>query len=124
MNKVICVDDYGEEIYRCHWSSELVKASESTASGSFVPGVRVTYTCKADHKEAKKKKYRDFADAEANCNTCLHLERIKHDKDPFGFITGRCNSVPVESMQLIVREDMIVFHPDDWMGMGCYVSRF
>ena len=55
------------------------------------------------------------ADMDMNCNTCLDLERIKHDKDKLGFLYGKCKQHQYENL--------IKFHPDDYMGMRCYINR-
>lgn len=60
-------------------------------------------------------------DINMNCNACLKLERVKHKKDKWGFLYGKCDSV---EPQIYPRNDgLIKFHPNDWMGMKCFINR-
>ena len=54
-------------------------------------------------------------DMDMNCNACLNLQRIKHPKDPDGFLYGSCKLHPYTNS--------IKFHPDDYMGMPCFINR-
>lgn len=62
------------------------------------------------------------ADMDMNCNNCLRLTRVKHDKDRFGFLYGKCDSK--EKHPYPRNDGLIKFHPDDHMGMICFVNRF
>lgn len=54
---------------------------------------------------------------ERNCNWCKHLVRVKHGKDPYGFLQGRCGHNPFGHMFVMK------FHPDDPMHMRCWEPR-
>ena len=54
-------------------------------------------------------------DMDMNCNNCINLIREKHSKDPGGFLYGKCKLHPYENS--------IKFHPDDFMGMPCFINR-
>lgn len=62
-----------------------------------------------------------YNDINMNCNACLSLVRVKRPKDKLGFMYGRCDSLeetPYQSDYGIKK-----FHPNDWMGMPCFVNR-
>lgn len=109
--KVICVDDFGSEVHKCHYSERLIPAQLVTIVGAIVPGVKAKYAVSdiALHRQSKK----DFDEYEANCNTCKNLVRAKHPKCKHGFLYGTCAKDGKE----------IMFHPDDWMGKRCYQPR-
>lgn len=94
---------------------------------SFYPNYGFMYYDVPDHKEAKQKEYILFADNEKNCNTCIHLERIKHDKTPHGPLYGKCVNYIFKESQMNPRlhdNNIISFYPGDCMGMECYSTRF
>ena len=121
----ICIDDFGNEVYRCHWTDLPVSVAEMVITGGFMPGVKARYFSHPDHKEAKKRSYEAFADlSERNCNTCKNLIREKTTKDAAGFLYGKCaiNSDHPKIYGMI--GNVMKFHPDDPMHMKCYESRF
>ena len=65
-----------------------------------------------------KEEAQAFAESDGNCNTCKFLKRIKHDKDPHGFLYGHCEHNPFGHMFTMK------FHPKDPMHMRCYVPRW
>jgi hypothetical protein len=69
-----------------------------------------------------------FHESEANCNTCSHLDRVKRPKNAAGFLYGRCKSQApqIEASPYASRavDGVMMFHPDDFMGMPCYSSRW
>ena len=52
---------------------------------------------------------------EGNCNTCVHLQRVKAPKDPHGFLTGTCAACS--------RLPAFRFHPEDPSQLSCHVQR-
>lgn len=69
----------------------------------------------------KKEERAAYNDINMNCNACLSLVRIKRGKDKWGFLYGRCDSLeetPYQSEYGIKK-----FHPNDWMGMSCFINR-
>lgn len=122
----VCVDDYGEEVWRCHWTSQLVWARDVVWTGSIMPGVHAKYPAGPGYKEIMRLSAIEFNRWDANCNTCAHLERVKHDKKPDGFLYGRCCNPEYQWEKNPYHkfgDGVIAFHPDDWMGMPCYQSR-
>jgi hypothetical protein len=57
-----------------------------------------------------------YEEAEANCNTCLHLKRIPQQKDPMGFLFAKCMLDGGEGR-------VLRFHPEDPMHKTCWVTR-
>jgi len=62
-----------------------------------------------------------YNDINMNCNACLHLVRVKRKKDKLGFLYGRCQST--EETLYYSEYGYIKFHPNDWMGMWCFINR-
>lgn len=125
----ICVDDYGDQVYRCHWTGKPVALRDAKWTGSIVPGVRrVSYPAAPGYESIKKQSDIWFHESEQNCNTCKHLERVKRDKIPSGFLYGKClNKVAffeAHPYKNSIDRDVMMFHPDDYMGMPCYASRW
>lgn len=118
-----CVDDYGNEVWVCHWTGQLVSADVALLIGSFYPGAQRKFVAAPGYEEARRQSYIAFADAEANCNTCRHLARLPDRKGIDGLLRGRCQSTPVNHPYSI-RDGVISFAPDDCMGMACYESRW
>lgn len=112
------IDDFGTGWYSCRYTKEIIPATEGTTIGSTVPNVKVQYVMK-NTEEAKalhKQSQVIFHESEANCNTCLNLERVKHTKCKFSFVQAKCRIKPEAGIMKI--------HPEDPMKMQCYVSRF
>jgi hypothetical protein len=79
-------------------------------------------------RAAKKRSEIDFHACEANCNTCSHLQRVVRPKNRAFLLYGQCTN-PNTQKHLSpyasrFEGDVMVFHPDDHMGMPCYVSRW
>jgi len=69
----------------------------------------------------KKEERAALNDVNMNCNACLKLERVRHEKQKDGFLYGKCGST---EEKFYPRDDgLIKFHPDDWMGMKCFINR-
>ena len=124
----ICIDDYGNEVYIGHYTGLLIFAPDAAFFGAIIPQAKCRYV---DHaiagKEARKVSYRLFCDSEQNCNTCKYLKRLPHTKNPHYPMTGQClctTNELLESPFWVGEGAKILFHPDDWMGMECYVSRW
>lgn len=62
-----------------------------------------------------------FNDVNMNCNACLKLQRVRHEKDKWGFLYGKCDSA--EPQIYPINDGLIKFHPNDWMGMNCFINR-
>lgn len=126
----ICVDDFGTAMYRCRHTGVIVPAYDAIAIGATIPGVRARYFIAPTQsaRRAMKESGVAFYDADANCNTCAHLIRVGHRKDPAGFLYGRCGSDtgrPADSPYADRHVGgVMVFHPDDPMHMPCYASRW
>lgn len=119
----LCVDDYGNEVWECHWSKRLVTADQAVLTGSFLPGAHWKFVAAPGFEEARRQSYIAFADSEANCNTCRHLERLPSRKTADGLLKGRCKAIPIKHPYPI-RDGVITFPPDDCMLMECYESRW
>lgn len=126
----VCVDDYGNGVYRCHLTAVLVWPHELTIQGAIVPGV-TAYNVMANTAQAKALRRVSqiaFHESEANCNTCIHLVREAHQKRPGGILYGRCNSanarMDAHPYRNRIQDDVFPFAPDDWQGMPCYESRY
>lgn len=130
MQSITCVDDFGVAVYRCHYTSELVWADAAAFVGATMPGVRARYVVSPGPIPLARHKAQGilFHESEANCNTCSDLERVKHAKARDGLMRGKCRNPhsQQEANPYHNRFDgqVMVFHPDDWMGMPCYNSRW
>jgi hypothetical protein len=121
MSKV-CVDNFGGEVHRSHFSSELVTTGiDLKLFPAIVPGVKASYTGRDDELPLWKESAQEFQRLDANCNTCIHLQRHKHPKDPLGFLYGECK----QGQQTVYRsyENGIMFHPEDPMHQPCHEQR-
>jgi hypothetical protein len=67
---------------------------------------------------ATKEEARAFHESERNCNTCRDLQRVPHPKHPAGFLYGHCLHHPYGTRWVMM------FHPDDHLGMKCYTPRW
>ncbi len=129
MQEPICTDDFGTSVFQCRYTSTLVWADSCVVVGATMPGVKARYVMAPTVRAAQAHRASGIAfhESEANCNTCRWLERVKHEKNA-GFLYGRCaGPAPrFESSPYFNRMqgDVMVFHPDDPMGMPCYESRF
>lgn len=115
LNAPLCVDDFGDEVFQCQYTSKLVRASESVFIGPCVPQLAGTYVCAPDAHAAFKESKRLFDENDANCNTCANLHRVKHERSKFGTLYGTC--------LLSVKRGVFWFHPDDAMLMDCWSAR-
>lgn len=125
----ICVDDYGDAVYRCHYTEKIIWIDDVLWVGAHVPGVNASYPMANNEyaKELRKQTGIIFQENDANCNTCYYLKRVKHPKCSYGsgFLEGICeNPTQLYLHPYKTEGDRIKFHPDDWMGMPCYVSRW
>lgn len=74
-----------------------------------IPGVK--------GRKSSKVEAAAFHESDANCNTCKHLRRVASDKLGDGLMRGRCGHHPYGA------RFVMVFAPDDWMGMRCWEAR-
>ncbi len=108
----------------CYTGVELTEETMVTV-GPILPNIshlKLKFYLHKDAMPLHKQSIKWFHESEANCNTCKHLERIKHAKDKAGFLYGKCKVESSES-QLYKRDDMLMFHPEDPMHMNCYEVR-
>ena len=122
MQRLLCVDDFGSEVYKCHWTGKPIAIPDAVVIGGFMPGVKSKFICHPDYIEARKLSHKSFNESEANCNTCKHLFRVKREKNA-GFLYGECLAKSKEVKIYPVIDNVMMFHPDDWMGMKCYEHR-
>jgi len=109
------VDDYGDVCITCRYTHRLRALSDMRNMGAHVPGVKTECWCSVpDGVAAWKQSARWFAENDANCNTCAHLQRVPHAKCFTGMLDGICRKT----------SQALRFHPEDWMGMACYESRW
>ena len=113
LNSPTCVDDFGNYVYRCHWTDIMVSAEDAVITGGFYPGLHSKFVAVKDHYKAKKDAHYLFNEMDANCNTCKNLTRTPHKKEKTGFLYGECK----------IHKTSLMFHPDDHMGMKCYEGR-
>jgi hypothetical protein len=109
----------------CRYCNEPLVEAEATKIGEFFGPESIFYMHK-HHAEEHKESRRAFDRSERNCNTCIHLQRIKHEKCLSGFLQGKCLSTPINHpyVDRFVSYGNIVFHPNDPMHMECYEPRF
>lgn len=123
------VDDFGDIVLaRCRYTGELFDASTGIIRGPTIPNVAVAYLDGPNSAKLHAENVALFHENDANCNTCRNLERVKHPKEPSGFLYGRCSS-PVGKPSASPYADrthngVMIFHPDDPMLMPCYESRW
>lgn len=125
MVNMICQDDFGNAVYLDHYTKRPVV--DAIWVGATIPGVNAKYPIAPESKTLHKQQQIWFHEADRNCNTCKHLQRIKHPKNIAGFLYGRCTSdSPMHecSPYKLERDGSMKFHPDDPMHMECYVSRW
>lgn len=122
LGQPIGVDDFGNCLYECNFTKKIVHIGEGIYLGPVIPQVNGTYVCHPDAIEARKTSVKHFNEVEANCNTCKHLERVKHEKAKGGFLYGKCGKGTTKHLYP-VNNGVIMFHPEDWMGMDCWEAR-
>ena len=110
--KPILNEPDAEGLYTCQYTGLKVSREEAIFLGACVPQVNGTYVCHPTALPFFKKSKRNFDESEANCNTCKHLVRVKHEPRKDGMLQGECQTMP-----------NLLFHPDDFMGMNCYEQR-
>jgi hypothetical protein len=111
------VDDYGLAWYLCAYSGELTP--DARMVGPILHGAglqsRRMVSKSAKSEAAYKQATRDFHEFERSCNTCQHLCRVRHDKDPHGTLKGTCAKQG--------SGEVMTFHPHDPMFMPCHEMR-
>lgn len=114
LNPSLCVDDYGDLVYRCWLTNRLVWPSTYRLVGSFNAAVAGAYVCAVDSKDAEKTSRGAWDECEANCNTCRNLIRVNHKQAKDGILPGKCQTKGFHEIR---------FHPSDPMHMDCWKSR-
>lgn len=117
------------KMYKCFYTGKIVTEDEVIWVGSVLPNVKIKVPCAPGYEQFRKKSIRLFHESERNCNTCKHLQRVKHDKNYAGFLFGNCakgcdetNNHPYKHLKQYYKH--MAFHPDDAMHMECYESRY
>jgi hypothetical protein len=114
LNKPVATDDFGDLVYVCRFTKKYVRSSDSIFLGEVSPQVSGSYVCATDANAARIESAKGFATVDRNCNTCKHLQRNAHPKQhPAAMHTGVCG----------VTGKPLIFHPEDYMGMPCWVPR-
>jgi hypothetical protein len=122
LNAAVCTDDFGSLVFVCQYTQSMVTVDSSIFIGPVMPNVNGTYVCAPHALAAFKSSRANFNAEERNCNTCKSLQRIQHAKNKGGFLYGRCGKGITEH-QYPMKGDVIMFHPDDPMGMPCWEAR-
>ncbi|MBA3622877.1 MAG: hypothetical protein H0W48_00100 [Methylibium sp.] len=125
LNAPTGADAQDRALYRCQYTGKEVAFGEHIYLGACIPQVRGAYVCHTSAKDAYRDSKRCFDEFEANCNTCQSLERVPHDKG--ALMRGRCTN-PTAAFDAhpyrdLARDGVMVFHPDDHMGMPCHQPR-
>ena len=114
LNKPVSVDDFGNEVYVCRFTKKYVPTSDHIFLGEVSPQVKGSFVCAPDALPARIESAKGFATVDRNCNTCINLDRRLHGKQhPSVSHTGMCK----------ITRQPVAFHPDDYMGMPCWVQR-
>lgn len=101
-----------EGLYECQYTGLKVSLKDAIFLGACTPQVNSTYVCHPTALLSFRKSKRIFDESEANCNTCKHLVRVKHEPRKDKQLQGSCKN-----------HTDLLFHPDDFMGMNCYEQR-
>ena len=103
----------------------IALAQDCMFFGPFIAGChsRLVGINSAASMQARKTSRAAFDAMDANCNTCTHLRRVKHEKNKAGFLFGACSNPGQASTPYAAPEGLICFHPDDPMLMPCYQPR-
>lgn len=130
LNKPICTDDYGSQVFRCPYTHKTTHVSEGYALvGAIMPNVAGSYICALDYKEAHKQSLAWFHESEANCNACRHFTREKSIKVKGraainSFMMGKCTRVTKTLTNNYYSEPMYLkIYPQDPMHMSCWEKR-
>lgn len=111
--------------YTCPYTKKKVKLDDSIFLGPVLPNLPKgsCFVCAKDAMPAFRESRKEFDKIEQNCNTCRNFKRLPHDKK-HGFLKGECDKA--EDHPMIYNRKGAVFwiHPNDWMGMDCYESRY
>jgi hypothetical protein len=121
--KPICTDDFGSLVYKGHYTGIPVPIQDAVTVGAMLPGLKARYFDIIDHQSEKKFSQQCFNENDANCNTCKHLQRVKHEKNSAGFLYGKCAIDSKEPRQYPTTDGVMMFHPDDYAGMECWEAR-
>ena len=142
---MVCVDDYGEEVWLCPYTGKLVWISKAFLVGAILPQCDSIYVCADGYLPFYKESRRLFNESERNCNTCKFLIRVPFKNDNSGLQPGKCSkpnndlsshpyfhgksSEPLSEAALRLFELITAdgsdfyFAPDDCMNMTCYEQR-
>jgi hypothetical protein len=131
-NFPICVDDFGNLVFRCHYTGHLVTTAEAIFFGSVIPQSINTYVCSPTATEAFKDAKRAFDEIDANCNACKNFNRLPFNRDNNGLMKGWCSKIlrfqnPQGVYNLNKGQNGTYWsywvHPDDSMNMPCWEAR-
>lgn len=114
----LCTDDLGESVYLDFYTKQLLWASKARWVGSILPQCSFRNVTGGEGWEEKyKESVKAFNDMDMNCNTCSHLQRIKHPKSRLGYLEGVCTKKDNTPLK---------FHPHNCMypeNNDCYSQR-
>lgn len=122
LNAPVCVDDFGGMVFVCQYTKSMVSVDAAIFVGPCMPNVNGTYVCAPDAMDAFRESKATFDAMDANCNTCKSLQRTQHAKNKGGFLYGKCEK-GITQHQYPMSAGVIMFHPDDSMGMQCWEAR-
>ena len=121
----VCVDDYGNAVFRGHYSGELVWPEEARYFGPIIPQAGACYVDGPGGAAARKASLVLFHESEANCNTCRFLVRLPFKRGAT-VMPGRCTNSRASFSAHPYPPDaqgVMRFAPDDWQGMPCWQAR-
>lgn len=119
--------DNKPKFVKCFYRKVDIPIEDAIKFGGFVDcGPDYVRYYHKDEIETHKQNRKAFDHSERNCNTCIHLQRIKHEKSPYGFLQGKCSSTPINhpyESWFSNYDGNLVFHPNDPLHLECYVPR-
>lgn len=114
--RLVATDDYGNmALCECRLTGEVFEASAGIVHGSYMAQGSSAWLDGPNSEALFDAEIAAFHENERNCNTCRDLERMPRASatHPAEVHKGRCR----------MSGYAIMFHPDDWMGMRCWIPR-
>jgi hypothetical protein len=125
-NPYLCMDDYGNAVFRCHLTEQPVIVGNHRIMGNVVPQADVCYVVRQGTEQAERDTRARFHESEANCNMCRHFERFPYKKQDFaisGLFYGRCRAGNVPEPYPMDADGVFAVAPEDWQGNECWQAR-
>lgn len=118
----VCVNDYGDAVYSCHYTDAKVYGAGAKWTGAFNGSASRYVMAATSEADARLKESRRLYDeSEGNCNTCRRLCRMPKA------ITDFEKSQPISNRTLAgtcdKKNGVFEFYPADPMHMPCYEER-